>query len=70
MEILTRDICIVLDYLITESTHTQDGEIIENHYNIRTNAGEIVSKNYENIREPLKLLHDLSNYLNESNNAK
>lgn len=69
MEVSTRDICIILDYLITESIHTKNGEIIRNHYNIRTNTGEIVSRNYENIREPLRLLHDLSLYLNETNNT-
>jgi hypothetical protein len=69
MEISTRDICIILDYLITESTHTRDGEVIKSHYNIRTNTGEIVSRNYENIQEPLQLLHDLSLYLNETNTA-
>jgi len=63
METSTKDICIILDYMITESTHTQNGQFIKNHYNIRTNSGEIVSRDYDSLREPIKLLHELATYL-------
>ena len=56
MDVLTEDICYVLDYIITEYKIIDNGEIIDTYYNIKNKEGAIFSQNFTNLKEPFELL--------------
>jgi hypothetical protein len=64
MDYRTSEMVEILGFKVTETRHLRNGQVIKNHYNIRNQNGEIVSRNYENFEEPVRLLHELANYLN------
>ena len=64
MDYRTSEVIEILGFKVTETRHLQSGQVIKNHYNIRNKDGEIVSRNYESCEEPVRLLRELTNYLN------
>jgi len=63
MDYRTSEVIEILGFKVMETSHFRNGQVIKNHYDIRNKDGEIVSRNYEGIEEPIKLLRDLANYL-------
>jgi hypothetical protein len=55
MEQITQEIIEITGFKITASTLFRKGQE-HTHYNIRNKDGEIVSRNYQSIDEPMQLL--------------
>ena len=56
MDVVTEDICKILDYLITEYNIVDNGKIIDTYFNIRNEEGIIFSQNFTNLNEPFEIL--------------
>lgn len=59
----TSEVVQILGFKVMETSHLQNGQVLKNHHDIRNKDGEIVSRNYENCDEPIRLLRNLANYL-------
>ena len=59
----TIEIDEILGYKITATTTFEGGHEFIHHYNIRTQDGEVVSQNYDNLSEPVRLLRELEGYV-------
>ncbi len=68
MDDSTSEVAEILDFKVTETSLVQDGQVINYHFNIRNKDGEIVSRDYDSIKEPVALLRDLVNYINATAN--
>lgn len=56
MGIVTKDICKILDYIITENKIFNNGNVIDTFYNITNEEGLVFSQNFNNIKEPFDIL--------------
>lgn len=61
METTTKDICEILGFKVTCFIHTQDGSTTKVYYAIRNYAGEVVSKKYNSVIEPMEVLREIEN---------
>ena len=59
MDVITGDICYILNYLITEYKILENGKIIDTYYNIRNKEGAIFSQNFTSINEPFEILFSI-----------
>ncbi len=60
----------ILGFKVTETRLIQDEQVINNHFNIRNKDGEVVSRDYDSLDEPIALLRDLVNYINATTGQK
>jgi len=70
MDYSTSEVAEILGFKVTETRLIQDEQIVNNHFNIRNKDGEVVSRNYDSVEEPITLLRDLANYINATAGQK
>lgn len=70
METRTKEIYEVLGFKIAYITVYKDDEIIEAHYNILNKLGEIVSRDYPNVLEPLNLLLNVKKQMSDESGSE
>ena len=70
METRTKEIYEVLGFKIAYITVLKDDEVIEAHYNILNNLGEIVSRDYPNVLEPLNLLLNVKKQMSDDSESE
>ena len=56
MDVITRDVCIVNGFRLTEYQITNGKEIIDTFFNIRDAQGVRQGRNYDDVDEPLKIM--------------
>ena len=56
MDVVTEDICYVLDYIITEYKIIDNGDVLDTYYNIRNKERLVFSQNFTSLNEPFEIL--------------
>ena len=59
MKVLKKDVCKILNYLITENRIIDNEKVLDIFYNIRDEEGIIHSQNYNDVDEPFELLRSI-----------
>ena len=66
MKIAKRDIAEILGYRITKYQRLQDGQVMNTCYHIRDRRGDMLSKPYLTVDEPVSLLLAIEENLSQS----
>lgn len=56
MKVLKKDVCKILNYLITENRIVDNEKVLDTFYYIRDEEGIIHSQNFHDVDEPFELL--------------
>ncbi len=64
MEVRERDICEILGYWITEYRVFKCGRVTDAYFHVRNSEGEVLSKRFGTIDEPVKILKKIEQSLN------